>query len=105
MCLLPRASTGVTSGFGTSRHFAALQDLVAIGGIADLNQAASSSVYEYGSRWWGFFVIADDRIFKCDAFGIAVGVAAIALANKLARMVWAMMAKNERYKEPAALTA
>jgi transposase len=32
-------------------------------------------------------------------------VVAIALANKLARMAWAMMARNERYKEPAALTA
>jgi transposase len=32
-------------------------------------------------------------------------VAAIALANKLARIAWAMMARNERYKEPAALTA
>src|SRR5271166_3823724 len=30
-------------------------------------------------------------------------VAAIALANKLARMAWAMMAKGERYKEPIAL--
>ena len=29
-------------------------------------------------------------------------VAAIALANKMARMVWAMMAKGERYKEPVA---
>jgi transposase len=32
-------------------------------------------------------------------------VAAIALANKLARMAWAMMAKGERYREPAALAA
>ena len=32
-------------------------------------------------------------------------VAAIALANKLARMAWAMMAKGERYKESAALAA
>src|SRR5476651_173411 len=32
-------------------------------------------------------------------------VAAIALANKLARMAWAMMAKGERYKNPAALSA
>ena len=32
-------------------------------------------------------------------------VAAIALANKLARMAWAVMAKGERYKEPAALAA
>ena len=30
-------------------------------------------------------------------------VAAIALANKIARMVWAMMARGERYKEPLAL--
>jgi transposase len=32
-------------------------------------------------------------------------VAAIALANKLARMAWAMMARGQRYKEPAALAA
>jgi transposase len=30
-------------------------------------------------------------------------VAAIALANKLARMAWAMMASGERYREPVAL--
>jgi transposase len=30
-------------------------------------------------------------------------VAAIALANKIARMVWAMTARGERYKEPVAL--
>src|SRR5512132_1251126 len=32
-------------------------------------------------------------------------VAAIALANKIARMAWAMMARGDRYKEPAALAA
>jgi transposase len=32
-------------------------------------------------------------------------VAAIALANKIARMAWAMMVRGERYKEPAALAA
>src|SRR5262249_44132363 len=30
-------------------------------------------------------------------------VAALARANKIARMAWAMMAKDERYKEPVAL--
>jgi transposase len=32
-------------------------------------------------------------------------VAAIALANKIARMAWAVMAKGERYREPIALAA
>jgi transposase len=30
-------------------------------------------------------------------------VAALALANKIARLAWALMAKNERYREPPAL--
>jgi transposase len=32
-------------------------------------------------------------------------VAAIALANKIARMAWAMMAKGERYRQPVAFAA
>ena len=32
-------------------------------------------------------------------------VAAIALANKIARIAWAMMVRGERYREPVALAA
>jgi transposase len=42
----------------------------------------------------------------CGVAGSAANkVAAIALANKIARIAWAMMTKGERYKEPAALAA
>jgi transposase len=34
-----------------------------------------------------------------------IKIAAIALANKIARMVWVLMARGERYKEPSALAA
>lgn len=34
-----------------------------------------------------------------------IKVAAIALANKIIRMVWAMMVRGERYREPGALSA
>jgi hypothetical protein len=36
---------------------------------------------------------------------VAGALAAIALANKIARMAWAVMAKGERYKQPIALVA
>jgi transposase len=48
-------------------------------------------------------VAGDRRWTRGCVFETWTKVAAIALANKIARMAWAMMAKGERYKEPVAL--
>jgi hypothetical protein len=45
---------------------------------------------------------AEPFLQECD---IRAAIAECASYNKLARMAWAMMARNERYKEPAALAA
>lgn len=53
---------------------------------------------------------AADAEAICEAVTALLGrrptkVAAIALANKIARIAWAMMAKGDRYKQPVALAA
>jgi len=58
-------------------------------------QDAISSLHPNSiERMYGYLALLARRPTK---------VAAIALANKIARMVWAMMARDERYKEPFAL--
>jgi transposase len=69
-----------------------LRSLFVIGALAVIRYA---KVHGTGHRPWLTALLAR-RPAK---------VAAIALANKIARMVWAMMAKCERYKEPVALAA
>ena len=69
-----------------------LRGLFAAGALAVIRYA---KIFGAGHRPWLAALLAR-RSTK---------VAAVALANKLARIVWAMMAKGEPYKEPAALAA
>jgi hypothetical protein len=57
---------------------------------------------------WATFALAENEKFAGEIWVLArkpTKVAAIALANKLARMAWAMMARGERYRNPVALAA
>ena len=69
-----------------------LRSLFTTGALAVIRYA---KIHGTGHRPWLTALLAR-RLTK---------VAAIALANKIARMAWAMMARGERYKEPAALAA
>ena len=69
-----------------------LRSLFTIGALAVIRYA---KIHGAGHRPWLTALLAR-RSTK---------VAAIALANKIARMAWAMMAKGERYREPVALVA
>ena len=68
-----------------------LRGLFVAGALAVIRYA---NIYGTTRRPWGPMALLARRPTK---------VAAIALANKIARMVWAMMARGERYKEPFAL--
>jgi transposase len=67
-----------------------LRSLFVIGALAVIRYA---KIHGTGHRPWLTALLARKP----------AKVAAIALANKMARMVWAMMARGERYKEPVAL--
>ena len=92
--LVPKHSSGGKDRLGSisKRGDRYLRSLFTTGALAVIRYA---KIHGTGHRPWLTALLAR-RPTK---------VAAIALANKIARMAWTMMAKGERYKEPAALAA
>jgi transposase len=87
--VISSAATEARSGSLRDRY---LRSLFVAGALAVIRYA---KIHGTGHRPWLTALLAR-RPTK---------VAAIALANKIARMAWAMMAKGERYKQPVALAA
>jgi transposase len=113
------ASTADPKAFRSGRHFSAWVGLVPkqhssggkdrLGGISKKGDRYLRSLFVAGAL--AVIRYAKIRGAKHRPWVTALlarrptKVAAIALANKLARIAWALMAKGERYKIPAALTA
>lgn len=77
---------------GISKHDRYLRGLFTAGALAVIRYA---KIHGTGHRPWLTNLLARRP----------TRVAAVALANKIARMAWAMMVKGESYREPAALAA
>ena len=65
--------------------------MLTIGAMSVIKVAVTKGVPE--SSWLGRMLIRKPRM-----------VVAIALANKMARMIWAMLTKGEDYRDPMAET-
>ena len=68
-----------------------IRRLLIIGAMSVIKAAVTKGVPE--SSWLGRMLIRKPRM-----------VVAIALANKMARMIWAMLTKGEDYRDPMAET-
>jgi transposase len=121
----PALATALVASVADPRAFRSGRDFSAwIGGVPKQNSSGGKQklggISKHGDRYLrGLFTagaLAVIRYAKIHGTGHRpwltallirrpTKVAALALANKIARMAWAMMARGERYREPVALAA